>query len=202
MAATAKPWHSPAPAATPCRLMTELRGDDSHNHTHRPPQAGIPQAGTLPPDATPTSEKNRLTPAAAEPPNVDALEGGALPSMQDTTPPQEPRLGPAKPAPGLQAQIRPEPARRRQKKASVDASPADAPPRRPPSSPRKLRRVSLRRWLEERRSSSPPDATAPRGRPSAREEEIPPPPAPSELCPAAPAGGGRGGEEGGGCWTG
>nr|XP_051190940.1 uncharacterized protein LOC127304290 [Lolium perenne] len=121
-----------------------------HTATHRPPQAGTPQAGTLPPDATPASKKNRLTPPAAELPNVEALEGGALPPMQDTTPLQDPRFGPAKPAPGRQARSRPRsgPSRR-------------AAGKRPPSThPPPMRRPKATKLAKE----APPSLTAPPGR--------------------------------------
>jgi hypothetical protein len=173
--------------------------------THRPPEAGTPQAGTLQPDATPASEKNLLTPTAAETAERRGFGGGPCHRCRTRQRPQEPRCGPAKPATGLQARACPDRARAGAppvETPSVDASPRRCAARRPPSSPRKLRRASLRRRSKEWRRSSPPDATAPRGCHSAGEEEISPPLAPPKLCPTAPAGGGSGGEEGGGCLDG
>jgi hypothetical protein len=175
--------------------------------TNRPREAGTPQAGTLPPDATPASEKNRLTPTATESAEHRGLGWGRPASdAGHANHHLEPRRGPAKtcprPAGPRQAQIGPEPAALPAETPSVDASLRRCAAQRPPSSPRKLRRASLRRRTRARRRSSPLDATAPRGRPSGQEEEIPPPPPQPELCPAAPASGGRGGEEGAGCLDG
>nr|XP_051211056.1 proline-rich receptor-like protein kinase PERK2 [Lolium perenne] len=73
---------------------------DHHGPAHRK------QAPCSPTPRRP-ARRTGSRPTATELPNVRGLGGGTLPPMQDTPPEQEPRHGPAKPAPGLQARSRP-----------------------------------------------------------------------------------------------